>query len=497
MSPAAVRTCLVQLGRYGDILNLLPVAHAIAKEEGGKVAMLVHRDFLDLLEGVSYVHAIRWDGDMMQPHQAAKAIAERFERVIVSQVADSSLARQRVCESFNMEQWRYAGFLDRWSDPGLKLVMDNRSRDREGRLLEKMRLRGKPYILVNTRSVSGKFVYEDQLLTEIQMRWGVDFIIVDMRRFRADKLHDLIGLIDKAVCLVTVDTCTLHLAAASRTPVIALLVDTENTPTGPAPNLWYGSKPRGVNLALSMRYREYHHRRNEIDAAIRRIVDERQRVMSGRLELPVTILGVDNFTPARSLQALWFSQKMVQAKDVAIICRPGNQLPGGDLQGVRIKPVIQGSERLDRERFLVTELHKHFETSHCLHVEWDARIANPAAWDPAWLEYDYIGAPWPWPYPQKGFPDCTPQNCVGNLGFALLSKRFCEAVASIAQPTDEEARLSDVYMCRTLRPKLEEMGIRFSPEVVAAQFSCEGRYFCGQFGWHGALTSKINGFPLL
>jgi hypothetical protein len=501
-----VKTCLVQLGRYGDILNLLPVAHAIAKEEGGKVAMLVHREFMDLMEGVSYVEAVRWEGDMMQPHTAAVTLNGKFERVIVAQVADSSRARQRVCEAFNMDQWHNCGFLDRWSDPELKLVIDRRSHEREHKLMESLRLRGRPYILVNTRGISGKFHAEDQLLTELQTRWVNEAVVVDMRRFKAAKIFDLLGLIDNAICLVTVDTSTLHLAAASKTPTIALLRDYADSPTGRTTDLWCGPKLRGGNIVLSMRYGEYQHRRNEINAAVQRAISHHQKVITGRLELPVTIIGVDNFTPARTLQALWFSQRMVQVPEVVLICKPGNQLPGGDHRGVRIKPIIQGGNRADREKFLTCELHKHFETSHCLHVEWDARIANPAAWNPEWLQYDYIGAPWPWPFDQcsipwaphiKALPPCTKDNCVGNLGFALLSKRFAQAVSSLTDPNDDMAAMSDIYMCRVLRPKLEAMGIRFAPEGVAAAFSCEGRYFCSNFGWHGQGTAAMNGFKLL
>ncbi len=504
--PAAVRTCFVQLGRYGDILNLLPIAHAVARAEGGKVAMLVHREFMDLLDGVSYVEAYQWDGDKMKPHYASLGLEKQFERVIVSQVADTDRQRERVCEAFNMEQWRFCGFLDRWTDPTLRLVIDRRSRERESKLLESMRLRGRPYILANVRGISGKFQYEDQLINDLQTRFANDALIVDMRRFKAEKLYDLLGLIDNAICLVTVDTSTLHLAGASRTPVIALLRDYAELPTGRVRDLWCGPKLRLGNIALSMRYGEWRDRRNEINVVIAGIIAERRKVQCGRLDLPVTMIGVDNFTPARTLHALWFSMRMAQVPETVLFCKPGNQLPGIDMKGVKIKAIISGGERSDREVFFVRELHKHFTTSHCLHVEWDARIANPAAWDPSWLQYDYIGAPWPWPFEQTRIPwmpnawplpPCHENNCVGNLGFALLSKRFCEAIADISGPDDPMAAMSDIYICRMLRPKLEEAGIIFAPEVVAARFSCEGRFYCGQFGFHGQQTAKLNGFQLV
>lgn len=86
---------------------------------------------------------------------------------------------------------------------------------------------------------------------------------------------------------------------------------------------------------------------------------------------------------------------------------------------------------------------------------------------------------------------------MGNLGFALVSKRFSQAVDECGEPTPEEARMSDVYMCRVLRPKLEALGIKFAPEGVAARFACEGRFFSGQLGFHGVGTAEMNGFRLL
>lgn len=496
-SPAAAHSCLVQLGRYGDIINILPVAQAIAREEGGKVAMLVHRDYLDLFEGISYIQPIQWTGDQMQPHFAAKSLEGRFDRIIISQAADSSVARERITEAWNMEQWRYAGYLNEWGNQAFKTTIDLRSFQRESELIDSLNLRGKPYLLVNTKSISSPFPKAEQLLHELRTKWGASMTVVDMTVVRAKKFFDLLGLMDEAVALVTVDTSTLHLAAASTVPTIALISDQDK-------NLWHGSKCR-FPIMSSMRYREFEDRKSEIHQCIEKAFLKHTAVELGRISIPdVTLVGVDNFTPARTIAALWFSMKAVTFPRVVLVCQPNPRLPGSDMHGVDVLPIIEGTERVDRERFLVMELGKAFETSHCLHVEWDARVANPSAWDPSWLKYDYIGAPWPWPFKQidmagnqMPFPDCTEHNCVGNLGFALISKRFCHAVAEIGKPTPAEARLSDVYMCRTLRPQLERMGIRFAPERVALRFSCEDHFYSGQFGWHGRGTAEMNGFRLL
>lgn len=481
--PPAPSTCIVQLGRYGDLLNILPVAKHIADTEGA-VAMVVHRDFLGLMEGVSYVQVIPWDGDFMRPHEAAKAVKDQFKCVLVSQPADSAVARERVCEAFNMESWRYGGYLDKWSE--LRLDIDRRDRAREDKLLDALGLRGQPFLLVNPHSQSSPFPQADQLVASIQMKWAPRFKVVDMRRFRAERYHDLLGLMDRALGLVTVDTASLHLAAASRVPVIALISD-HLTP-------WHGSKPR-CNIRLSMRYKEYQFREAEMHSAIEKLTTRPPRRIS-RLSLPITLLGIDPFMPARTLGALWACMREAEFADVALVCRPGTRAMGGDWKGVRPIFVDVGPDRVHRETLIIKRLHEFITQSHCLHCESDARLANPSAWRDEWLEYDFIGAPWPWPFSQPGFPDCTRDNCVGNTGFALISKRFAETLTAIANPTPDEARLSDVYICRTLRPQLEERGMKFAPEAVAERFSCEGRIFSNQLGFHGKCTIQLNGFRI-
>lgn len=220
---------------------------------------------------------------------------------------------------------------------------------------------------------------------------------------------------------------------------------------------------------------------------------------TSRLDLPnVTLIAVDTWHPAKTLAAMKGSMMWVTFNAAVLVCQPFKPDKGWWLRKDfgEVRPIFtaDGPDRIKREEFIVRKLHKCFQTSHCLHMEWDSGVANPAAWDDSWLAYDYIGAPWPWNYSEPGVPSCTKDNCVGNLGFALISKRLLETVAAIARPTDKELMLSDVYICRTLRPQLEAAGLKFATESVAERFSCENRIYSGQFGWHGEFTAAKNGW---
>src|SRR6185503_19702122 len=114
-------------------------------------------------------------------------------------------------------------------------------------------------------------------------------------------------------------------------------------------------------------------------------------------------------------------------------------------------------------------------TSHVLLVQWDGYVINPAAWDPAFLECDYIGAKWFW------YEDGMR---VGNGGFSLRSRRLLEA---LQDPAIVRIGAEDTTIGRSFRPLLErEYGIRFASEALADRFSFEVAYPIGKpFGFHG------------
>lgn len=209
------------------------------------------------------------------------------------------------------------------------------------------------------------------------------------------------------------------------------------------------------------------------------------------LNLPeVTLVGIDSFAPQRTANAMKLAMRQATFQEVALVtCKTFHNQDFG----VRTLPILTSSDRQERERFMVTQLTKAFSTSYCLHIEWDSRLANPAAWHASWLSYDYIGAPWRYPQQIRQWR-VTKECCVGNMGFSLVSKRLADALCTFPEPPPNF--VSDVHLCVGLRPALEKMGMRFASESVALKFSCEDKTYTDQFGWHGKLTAKINRFPL-
>ncbi|NDP44026.1 MAG: hypothetical protein GZ089_15130, partial [Aromatoleum sp.] len=192
------------------------------------------------------------------------------------------------------------------------------------------------------------------------------------------------------------------------------------------------------------------------------------------LDLPaVTLVCVDCLNHALALRALARSMEGVRYARALLLT---DALPAGIAvpPGVEVVAIPPIRSREDYSRFVIRSLLPHVATSHALVIQWDGYVVNPEAWDPGFLDCDYLGAKW---YQE-------PENQrVGNGGFSLRSRRLLEA---LQDPRIEIDANEDVVICRISRPFLErEYGIRFGSEALADRFSFEVAYPIGKpFGFH-------------
>jgi uncharacterized protein DUF5672 len=147
----------------------------------------------------------------------------------------------------------------------------------------------------------------------------------------------------------------------------------------------------------------------------------------------------------------------------------------GSFRFVKIDPL---SSMRDYDRFIIKELHKHVRTPFILVTQWDGYVIDPSAWNDEFLQYDYIGARWP--FVPEGIPK------VGNGGFSLRSRRLLETMASDKFPMNPDY-VEDILTCVIYRSELESRyQIRFAPVEVADRFAYEKTSPPGPtFGFHG------------
>ena len=109
--------------------------------------------------------------------------------------------------------------------------------------------------------------------------------------------------------------------------------------------------------------------------------------------------------------------------------------------------------------FMLGDFHQHIRAPHFLVVQWDGFVIHPDKWRDDFLDWDYIGSPWP-----------HRDYAVGNGGFSLRSVRLHRAVSTLDRP---ECHPEDSFICLWNRPQLEALGMRFAPLEVARDFSAE------------------------
>jgi tetratricopeptide (TPR) repeat protein len=140
--------------------------------------------------------------------------------------------------------------------------------------------------------------------------------------------------------------------------------------------------------------------------------------------------------------------------------------------GVQFVPIERIGSTAAYSNFMVHRLHEYVggwgEATHVLVIQYDGFVLNPGAWDPAFLQYDYIG-------PAVRFPD---GRAGGIGGFSLRSRRLLAALRDDAAVRGYDAAQApfaeDVAISWVYRRRLEERhGVRFAPAEVADRFAAE------------------------
>lgn len=189
----------------------------------------------------------------------------------------------------------------------------------------------------------------------------------------------------------------------------------------------------------------------------------------------VTLVAVTSVAIRPTIDAL--KRCLIEASFCEVLLLCDQEPPDGVDPEINWRRIGRLESRADYSRFMLRELADFVTTSHALCVQWDGFVLNGAAWDPHFLDFDYIGAVWP------QFDD---GHNVGNGGFSLRSRRLLEVCKELPFQGFES---EDVVIGRTYRSRLEDCGIRFAPESVARRFAYERTQPTGrEFGFHGAFN---------
>ena len=232
----------LQMGRYGDIILLLPAFHEWSKRTGFNTKVITSKEHASVFEGVSYVDAVpmeyHWFHDLNKARQWAEL---SFPGCVTTQLHGANWAATPDDQpSYSWTMWDRAGLLSEYAK--LPLIFDKRDAARERMLLDRYNRKRLPMLLVNWSGYTSPFAPVPEVMNALDVFRG-HFIVVNLGEILAHRIYDLLGLMDNAIGMLTIDTATLHLAAASPTPYIAFCRDDGQS----------GSIPKG-NCVLRVPY---------------------------------------------------------------------------------------------------------------------------------------------------------------------------------------------------------------------------------------------------
>lgn len=186
------------------------------------------------------------------------------------------------------------------------------------------------------------------------------------------------------------------------------------------------------------------------------------------LELPtVTLAALSSIRMYATVQALKYSMQKIKFGDCIFIShRKPFYLP----KNIRFEYTTKMKTIEDFNYKMLYELHKYVKTDFVLLVHFDGYVVNPEKFRPEFLDYDYIGSPW---------PDGRFKDIYGNVirvgnGVSFRSKKLLELPQKLNIPFEfEEINPEDLFLCTRYRHLLLENGIKYAPLEVAKYFGRE------------------------
>ena len=197
--------------------------------------------------------------------------------------------------------------------------------------------------------------------------------------------------------------------------------------------------------------------------------------MEKSLKLPnVTLIAVTSVKLYETIKALTYSMRDIEFGEVVLVT---HRKPLGLPKGITYKHTEKITD-IDQFNYLMAyELGSYVNTDYIILVHYDGFIVHPEMWRNEFLQYDYIGSPWPLPTAEHStYYDEDGNVCrVGN-SVSLRSKRLLEYPKKAGlewKPASDGFYNEDIFLCCMNKVKIEKAGMKFAPIEVARFFGRE------------------------
>ncbi|MEG1847571.1 MAG: DUF5672 family protein [Lachnospiraceae bacterium] len=197
--------------------------------------------------------------------------------------------------------------------------------------------------------------------------------------------------------------------------------------------------------------------------------------MNSKLQLPqVTLVAMTSVKVKATIQALQYSMRGIDfAETILITHRKPLFLP----KEITYRQIDKLTDIDCFNYKTVYDMGDYIQTPFALLVHYDGFVVHPQMWQDKFLDYDYIGSPWPLP---KEGDTTTYRDIYGNLcrvgnSVSLRSKRLMDYPKQAQVPWVGEKGYfnEDGFICCKIRHLLEAEGMSIAPLEVAKYFGHE------------------------
>lgn len=186
----------------------------------------------------------------------------------------------------------------------------------------------------------------------------------------------------------------------------------------------------------------------------------------------VTLIALTSVRIPQTIKALEYSYREIKFAEVKIVSdkKPDN-LPSGIIHEYCSKM----SDIEEWNYAAIYELGKHVNTEFAILIHDDGFIVNPSSWKKEFLEYDYIGAPWPFPLDDYSYRDINGEIIRQGNSVSLRSKKLIDLPnkLNLEWKAFHGFTNEDGFICVNYRHKYIENGCKFADIDVAKYFSHE------------------------
>lgn len=192
-----------------------------------------------------------------------------------------------------------------------------------------------------------------------------------------------------------------------------------------------------------------------------------------KLKLPqVTLIAMTSVDVQATVEAMKYSMRDIEFGDAVIVT---HKKPFGLPKNIRYAHTSKLTN-IDHFNYkTVYELGDYVNTEYALLVHADGFVVNPDSWRDEFLDYDYIGSPWPMPTNDLMYRDINGNLCrVGN-SVSIRSKRLMDFPKKCNMPwTPEDGCFNeDGFICCRMRHLFEAEGMKYAPLELAIYFGHE------------------------